>query len=122
MAEINLNLNPQILNLSLYAGDGANFRLVVTNSLNEPVPLTGTMKAQIRVKRDSADPPSAEFTIDLTDAATGIALLTLAKTDTQALVTTKKFVGVWDLEWTPTDAEPITILQGKVECFPDVSR
>lgn len=116
-----INLNPQILDIVLYAGDGVNFRVVVTDSLDEPVPLTGTMKAQIRAKRDSLN-ASAEFAIDLSDSATGIALLSLSKVDTRALVTTKKFVGVWDLEWTPTDAEPITILQGKAECYPDVSR
>jgi hypothetical protein len=59
----------------------------------------------------------------MTDAATGTVILTLTGDKTKALVTSeKKFKGFWDIEWTPTGAEPRTLLQGKVECDPDVTR
>ena len=123
MAKKTLTYVPQTVDLVLYAGDGTSFRLTVTDPAKDPLPLTGTMIAQIRAERDSPDPPSAEFTVDLTDAADGVAVLKLSGTDTQALVVDDvKFVGVWDVEWTPTDAEPVTLCQGKVECMPDVSR
>lgn len=87
-----------------------------------PVPLTGTMKAQIRLHYSDLT-PKAIFAVDLTDAANGNAVLSLTGVDTQALVTSdKKFKGVWDVEWTPSGAQPRTLLQGKVECDPDASR
>lgn len=123
MAKQTITYLPQILDLLLYAGDGTSFSLTVTDPAKDPIDLTGTMLAQIRVERDSPDPPSAEFTIDLTDAVLGKAILELSGADTQALVVDDvKFVGVWDLQWTPTAGEPMTLCQGKVECMPDVSR
>lgn len=119
MAKQTITYDPQILDLILYAGDGANFRLVVTDAEGAPVNLTGTMLAQVRLTRDSADPPSAVFNVDLTEAVDGIATLTLTGDQTQDL---GKYTGVWDLEWTATDQEPVTLCQGKVECLPDVSR
>ncbi len=123
MAKKTINYVPQSVDLILYAGDGTSFSLTVTDPDKVPINLTGTMLAQIRVERDSVDPPSAEFDIDLTNAANGVAVLELSGADTQALVVDDtKFVGVWDIQWTPTNGEPMTLCQGKVECMPDVSR
>lgn len=120
MSEI--NLSPQVLDLVLYAGDGANFRLTIKNNLGEPIPLIGTMLAKIRAKRTDPDPAIAEFSIDLSESAEGIALLSLTGEQTQALAVVKKFNGVWDVQWTPTENQPRTLCQGKVVCFSDVSR
>ncbi len=118
MAKQTITYDPQVLDLVLYAGDGTNFRLVVTDSAGAPVELTGTMLAQIRSTRDEIDPPDQVFNIDLTGASEGIAVLSLTGDQTQEL---GKYSGVWDLQWTATDAEPMTICQGKVECNLDVS-
>lgn len=120
MAEI--DLSPQVLDLTLYAGDGVNLRLTVKDTEDDPVALTGTIEAEIRAKRTDPDPVSAEFTVDLTDSETGVALLSLTGEQTQALVTDKKFRGTWDLQWTPAEQEPRTLYQGKVVCLIDVSR
>lgn len=123
MAKQTLSYVPQTLDLVLYAGDGTSFSLTVTDPDKVPINLTGEIIAQIRVERDSVDPPSAEFDVDLTDAALGIAVLELPGSATQALVVDDvKFVGVWDVQWTPDGGEPMTLCQGKVECMPDVSR
>lgn len=122
MAKQTITYDPQILNLVLYAGDGTNFSLTVTDAAGAPVDLTGTMLAQIRVDRESPDPPSAVFDIDLTRHAEGIAVLKLTGDQTQALAIVEKFDGVWDLEWTPAGEEPMTLCQGTVGCLPDVSR
>ncbi len=125
MARSVINLEPQILDLTLYAGDGLNFSLVVTDTLNAAIPLTGTMRAHVRVNRLDPDPPVEVFEIDLTQSAAGIARLSLTGMQTQALSDstppTEKFTGEWDAEWTPTAGQPITLCQGKVECMPDVS-
>lgn len=121
MAKQALTYEPQVLDLSLYAGDGTSFRLVVKDALGAPIPLTGTMRAQIRAARNSPNPPKADFNIDLTDSANGIAVVSLTGDQTQLLAPSAPFSGVWDLEWTATDAEPMTLCQGKVECNPDVS-
>lgn len=121
MAKQTISYVPQTLDLVLYAGDGTSFSLTVTDPDQVPINLTGTMIAQIRTEREAVDPPSAEFTIDLTDAALGVAALELTGVQTHSLITPEKFVGVWDVQWTPDGGEPMTLCQGKVECFPDVS-
>lgn len=122
MAKLSVDLEPQVLNLTLYAGDGVNLRLRIKSTPTTPVNLTGTMRAQIRVDRDQIGDPDAEFDIDLTDAVDGLAVVSLTGEQTQELApTAEKYIGVWDLEWTPEGGEPRTICQGKVECLPDVS-
>lgn len=118
MAKQAITYDPQVLDLMFYAGDGVNFRLVVTDSTSVPVNLTGTMIAQVRSTRDEPDPPDTAFNIDLSGAVDGIAVLTLTGEQTQAL---GKYSGVWDLEWKPENEEPVTLCQGKIECAPDVS-
>jgi hypothetical protein len=117
-----LNLTPQFLDLALYSGDGAEFNLTVLDTDRAPVPLTGSMRAQIRITRDAAT-PLASFSVDLSNYSEGKALLSLDGDDTAVLTPTEeKFTGAWDVEWTPENEEPRTIIQGKVECWPDVTR
>jgi hypothetical protein len=122
MAKKKLSFIPQTLDLLLYAGDGAGIRFTITDSTGAPLPLTGLMKAQIRANREDADPALAEFDVDLTDFATGVVLISVTGEQTHGLISgDEKFVGVWDLEWISTDDEPSTLLQGTVECLPDVT-
>jgi hypothetical protein len=122
MAKKKLSFSPQILDLSLYAGDGAGLRFTITDVLGAPLPLTGEMKAEIRANREDVDPALAEFGVDLTDFAIGVVLISLTGDQTHALITgAETFVGVWDLQWTPTGDEPATLVQGTVECLPDVT-
>lgn len=122
MAKKKLSFIPQVLDLLLYAGDGAGIRFTITDSTGAALPLTGQMKAEIRANREDVDPALADFAVDLTDASTGVVLISLTGEQTHALITAdEKFVGVWDLEWTPANSEPATIVQGTVECLPDVT-
>lgn len=125
--EKEINVQPQVLNLALYAGDGVSFRLICTNIAGAPVDLTGTVKAQIRVRPVAEDPPIVEFSAGLVDAYQGIVVLSLTGDQTQELSddpssNAGRFVGVWDIEWDPIDSEPRTLCQGKVECVSDVTR
>lgn len=122
MAKQKITYDPQILDLVLYAGDGTMFSLTVQDPLKVAIPLTGTMIAQIRVERESTDPPSAEFAIDLSSRDLGIAVLSLTGEQTHSLIEGNTvFEGVWDVQWTPEGGEPLTLCQGTVECKPDVS-
>jgi hypothetical protein len=121
MADQNISYVPQVLNLSFYSGDGGSFRIVAKDGNDAAINLTGTMRAQVRKTRTSPDPPDAIFSINLDDAADGIAVITITGEQTQLLAPTSKYSGVWDLEWTPVGAEPMTLCQGTVECKPDVS-
>lgn len=122
MAKKKLSFIPQVADISLYAGDGPTIKITITDSLLAAVPLTGDMKAQIRATREAVDPALAEFAIDSSDFATGIVVISLTGDETHDLITgNEKFEGVWDLQWTPTGAEPVTLVQGEVECFPDVT-
>jgi hypothetical protein len=122
-----INIQPSVLDLALYAGDGVEFRLICTDSGNDPVDVTGAVKAQIKTSRLNGATPIAEFTVGLVDAYQGIIVLSLTGDQTQDLVedpssSQGKFTGVWDVEWEPANAEPRTLCQGKVECVADVTR
>lgn len=121
MAKRSIKYTPQTLDLELYAGDGSGLRFKLVDTAGEPLDVSGTVRAQIRASRDAVDPPLATFSIDQANASTGIVLIYLTGEITQELAPEEKFEGVWDLEWTPTNSEPLTLCQGKVECFPDVS-
>lgn len=125
MARQSISYVPQILDLNIYAGDGPVFTLNVKDPDGLAIPLTGTMRAQIRVARHAPDPPDASFEVDLSNALNGVAVLKLTGDQTEALfalaVTGKNYQGVWDLEWTPEGSEPVTLCQGKVECSADVT-
>jgi hypothetical protein len=118
-----INVQPSVLDLALYAGDGVEFRLICTDTGNAPVDITGAVRAQIRTDRLSQDPPVAEFTVGMIDAYQGIIVLSLSGDQTQSLVgSSGKFLGVWDVSWEPANAQPRTLCQGKVECVIDVTR
>jgi hypothetical protein len=122
-----IDLRPSTLNLALYAGDGVEFRLVCTNSAGDPLDVTGSFEAQIRLNRLSVDPALAVFSVSMIDAFQGIINLSLSGAQTRALSNDEssnagKFVGVWDAQWIPAGKQPRTICQGNVECVTDVTR
>ena len=122
-----INVQPQLLDIKLYAGDGVEIRLVWTDNTGDPLDVNGAVTAQIRSTRLSPDPPITEFSSNLVDAYQGIVILSLTGAQTKDLIddpSTKngKFSGVWDIQWTPFDSEPRTLCQGSVECVVDVTR
>jgi len=124
-----LSIQPPVLDLALYAGDGIKFKLICTDDADppEPVNVTGDVEAQIRPNRDNDAPLVAEFSADMTGADAGEIVLSLTGEQTAELmdtsyVTKGKFAGVWDIQWTPPSGEPRTLCQGKVECIADVTR
>jgi len=122
-----INLQPEVLDLMLYAGDGISLRITCKDKAGAPVDITGGVKAQIRTDRlNPDDAPLAEFTASLVDAYLGVIVITMTDEQTQALVddhgANGKFTGVWDLQWTPSGSESRTLCQGKVECVADVTR
>jgi hypothetical protein len=122
-----INLQPEVLDLMLYAGDGVEFRLKCTDAAGAPIDVTGAVNAQVRLQRLDPDPAIADFSADLVDAYQGIVVLNLTGDQTQELsehdsATNGKFIGVWDVQWAPAGKEPRTLCQGKVECVADVTR
>jgi hypothetical protein len=124
-----LDIQPPVLNISFYAGDGVGFKLICVDDEDPPapIPIAGTIEAQIRVTRDPTALAVIAFSSDMAEADDGIVILSLTGEQTQDLiehVSTKKnkFKGVWDVEWTAPDSEPRTLIQGDVECLADVTR
>lgn len=125
--EKEINVQPKILNLKLYAGDGFSFKVVCTDSVGAPIDLTGTVIAQIRLTPPASGSPIVEFSSNMVDAYLGIVTLSLTGDQTKELsdhssAVHGKFNGVWDLQWDPAESEPRTLCQGKVECVSDVTR
>lgn len=120
-----ISLVPETQDLRLYAGDGVELLLSVSNGVG-PTELTGTIAAQIRSSRADSE-VLAEFGVDITDATTGLATLSLSGDQSRALhgdpeTPLEKFTGVWDVQWTPDGGEPETLVQGSVESNLDVTR
>jgi hypothetical protein len=125
MAGQTLNFRPTILNLLLYAGDGINIRLMCKDTAGDPIDITGSVTAQVRVDRlHPTDQPRASFTVSLVDAYLGAVGLALTGAQTLALLENgvNKFDGVWDVQWSPAGMQPRTLVQGEVECVADVTR
>ena len=122
-----INLQPEVLDLILYAGDGVSFKMIITNGANAPIDISGSISAQIRLQRLDPDPPVVSFGVNMVDAYQGIVRLSLTGDQTADLsqhpsAKEGKFLGVWDVQWTPSGAEPRTLCQGKIECGIDVTR
>ena len=113
----NLSIQPPVLDLSFYAGDGIAFKLICTDDADPPAPVdvSGAVLAQVKVDRILEDPAIVEFSSDSTDADQGIIILSLTGEETQTLVEHEsvkpgsgKFGGVWDLQWIAAGSEPRT--------------
>jgi hypothetical protein len=117
-----ISLTPPRVNLTLYAGDGANLRLVATDLDGEPFDLQGKVWAQIRENRTDED-ALVDWDVDDALAEDGVILLRLTGDDTRRLMDGKvKFKGAWDCQWIAPEGEPITLMQGDVLCDLDVTR
>src|SRR3954463_7571422 len=122
MPKPKLDLRPKSLDLELYAGDGATIQLSVIDNQSRPIPVDGVVTAQIRVNRLDAD-SLVSFDANLTQAQEGIVLVSLTGEKTASLITDEPlFRGVWDVQWLAPDTEPITLIQGRVNCYADVTR
>lgn len=78
-----------------------------------------TFAGQVRADPDDPDPPLAEFTFDLADAEQGTIELTLAAADTETFTT--RFVA-YDIQATTDEDQVRTILFGRLNIIPDVTR
>lgn len=122
-----VTIQPPVLDLSIYAGDGVSFQLICKDEHGAPIDITGTTQAQVRLDRSETSSPIVEITTLVTDSTTGVIQVSMTGEQTQLLSADPsskngKFSGVWDLEWTAVGAEPRTLCQGKVECTADVTR
>jgi hypothetical protein len=118
-----INLQPQTLDLVLYAGDGVGLRFLCKDPTGAPIDVTGGVRAHIRADRSSEAPIIEQFAVSMVDAYLGLIVLKLTGEQTQNLAEPSgKFVGVWDLEWDASEDEPRTLVQGRLECVADVTR
>ena len=117
-----INRMPEALDLALYAGDGVSIRLGITNNAGDPVALEGELKAQIRQTKTSPT-VAAEFT-SVPEDGTNNVIISLTGEQTADLIESGEtsFSGVWDIQWHPLNAEPVTLTAGKVTCESDVTR
>lgn len=118
-----IDIQPPTLDVSFYAGDGFEFTLSCSDGAGNPIDLTGTLMAQIKIARTDSDIVTT-FAINNSQAAQGKLVLSLTGQQTQGLVPLgkSKFAGVWDLQWTPASSFTRTIVQGNVGCTVDVTR
>lgn len=113
-----IDLTPAVLDLVLYAGDGADFEVIFTDESNDAIDVSDlSWAAQIRKTRVSEEAATLEITTD--DAATGIIVVHISAEVSRGLAKTSQ----WDLQSTSVSRpDPVTVLQGTVTCNPDVTR
>lgn len=113
---------PPTVDVTLYAGDGVAIRYTIRDTGGNPYPLNGLVTSQIKAKRSDLT-PLLTWEVDDSNQASGVVVLSLSGEQTASLITgTKPFHGVWDMQFVAGEASPITLLQGKVVCKPDVTR
>lgn len=109
--------------LTVYRGDTKDYTLEFTETTGgAAVNLSGwTWLAEVRSTRDEPDPVTATFTVDSSDAATGVLVVTLPAVESAKLVTDAgRATYYWDLQGTDGGVVK-TWLTGKVKVTGDVS-
>ena len=112
---------PTERDITLYRGDVYDHEFTFVDSASVAFNLSAyTVAAQWRTKQDATT--AVDFTVDDTDAATGVIVISLTAAQTTALATR----GVYDLQITNENAatpyEPITLVRGTVTLTKDVTR
>lgn len=123
-----ISLAPARLDLRLYAGDGVTINLRFVQD-GELVPMDeGVLTAQIRTNRTDDD-PAAVWTVDDSQAPLGVIAISLTGEQTRNLMESfqeeqlwMSWRGSWDVQWTQTGLEPLTLFQGNCSCDSDVTR
>lgn len=105
-----------------YAGDDYRHEITFVDENEAALDYSGrTWAAQLRLTEAATD--SVDLTVDATDAADGIVVVTLAHAATATLGADIGPKGVWDLQATLTaDGTRQTLLAGEWELTPDVTR
>ena len=113
--------DPGTLNLTIVHRDDYSHTITIVDSASVPIVLTGrTYAAEIRSRPAVAGTADATFTVDLTNLATGVVVLTLTDTQTDGLVPGLAYF--WDFQETVTATTlKTTILAGTVTVVQDVT-
>jgi hypothetical protein len=113
---VTVGQSPASIQLVIYRGDDFAFALDVQDTDGNPVDLTGaTVTAEVRAQPGAID---VLTTFDTTIDGSAITLR-LSHTDTAALSTAG---GVWDVQVTRADGVVVTLANGQVRVFADVTR
>jgi hypothetical protein len=117
---VSVDLTPAELDLNLYSADTVTIQFKFVDGNGAAVDMSGTWLAQIRATALDPDPPVAAFTVDATNAATGIIVATLSSTSSATLSPGLSYV--WDLEQTTAGGAVRTTHAGKITVVEDVTR
>ena len=122
MSPMKMDLTPDTLDLVLYAGDRGDFQLEFIDDNSQKIDVsTWVWTAQIRGSRDSES--FIDLTIDMTDALTGLITVRIPSTVTRSLVSSgDNSISYWDVQCIRGGGDPITVLQGTINCSQDVTR
>jgi hypothetical protein len=112
---------PGVRNLTIVHRDDYSHTITIVDSDSVAINLTGrTYAAEIRSAPSTAGTADATFTVSLTNLATGIVVISLTDTQTDALVPGLPYF--WDLQETVTATTfTTTVLAGKVTVPQDVT-
>lgn len=125
---------PAQLDLVCYAGDDFFFTVTLTDENGDPLPITGTSKAQVRPDQESTTYWDMDVAVD--PVITNQAVISIVGTKTTEmvdhcthvtslyvgteLVTAPMFTGVWD--WQQDASGVKTYASGKFAAIAEVSR
>lgn len=112
-----IDAQPIALDLNLYAGDDFSMLLTFTEANGLPWDASGIWAAQVRATPSSTE-ILADFTVDMTQAATGKVRLSLTGDQVRTIPTTGS--SMWDAERTAGGLTR-TFYRGKVTVTQDVT-
>lgn len=106
---------PGVLDYTVVQGDDFVDTYTITENAAELDMSAYTLAATVN---SSALPAPVPMTVDTTDAASGIVVVSLTDTQTSALT-----VGLhdWDFQWTDNDGKIRTVLAGTFKVIPQVT-
>jgi hypothetical protein len=99
MSTSQVNVIPQRVDLSIYAGDGVELQLSAVNAkTGDSLDLAGEIRAQVKANRSDTE-PITEFAVNTDQAADGTLDLSLIGEQTAALIRdSSRFQGSWDVQ------------------------
>lgn len=112
-------MQPAARDLAFYQGDDYAHEITFTDDATPPAALDlSAYRFAAQFRRWHADPDAVDFAVDVTQADTGLIILSLTAAQTAGLPSK----GVWDLEVTLPSGAIETWLAGAVAVGRDVTR
>jgi hypothetical protein len=122
LAPQSVSLLPAELDLTIYAGDDLAMQFTFVDAASAPIDMSGTWSASIKpINALETDPPLQTFTVDASNAATGVIVISLTGAETGGLPAPSDASLAWDIQRTDPNGVVRTTHRGTISVVDDVT-